>query len=99
MSLDIRLKGMDSHNYTHNVTDMWHLLGCYDALYNSEGMKAKDVLPVLAEAVISGPVRIKELRRLNPENGWGDADRALVWLYKVYCEFAEYPNKRIEVCK
>lgn len=99
MSLDIGLRGRESHNYTHNVTDMWIMLGCYDALYNSDGKKAKEVLSEIRIAVLTGPTRIKELRRLNPANGWGDADRALLWLYKVYCEFCEFPNKIIEVSK
>lgn len=99
MSLDIGLSGMESHNYTHNVSNMWRLLGCYDALYMSHGKLAKTVLPAIESAVINGPKRIAELRKMNPPNGWGDADRALLWLYKVYCDFAEHPGKRITVDK
>lgn len=99
MSLDINLQGREAHGYTHNVTGIWRRLDCYDALYNSHGKQAKEVLIDLAHAVTMGPKMIAQLRKLNPPNGWGDADSALVWLYGVYKEFAEFPDEIIRVDK
>ena len=49
MSIDIDLvcgccgNSQHSQNITHNLVGMWKAAGCYDALYKSEGKRARNV--------------------------------------------------------
>ena len=101
MSLDISLKEHPevSFNYTHNVTKIWKIIGVYDALYNMDGHIASDIVTDLEHGIIYGVSNIKYLRTLNPPNGWGDADGAIEWLFRVYKEFSEHSADTIEVDK
>lgn len=67
-------------NYTHNVSDMWRKAGCYDAIYRGEGKLAKDILPALEQGYANMSSNMGAYAELNPKNGWGDCESALVWL-------------------
>jgi hypothetical protein len=97
MSLDIwarcpvcNTSAGDGHNITHNVVPMWKACGIYEALYKSEGRNCGEVADELEHGVMVFVSRIEEMRELNPENGWGDADRALSWLRAVIRDFREH---------
>ena len=101
MGLDISLKEHPefSFSYTHNVVPMWKYMTVYDALYNMDGYVACDIVKDLERGLIFGVDNIKYLRTLNPPNGWGDADGAIEWLFRVYKEFSEHSSDTIEVDK
>lgn len=76
MSLDIWLTEkieteVVSKNMTHNVNKMWIKAGIYDALYNSEGKQAKEVIQILQDGLNEMLDNSEEYKKLNPPNGWG----------------------------
>jgi hypothetical protein len=89
MSLDFYLEvtkptTVYSGNMTHNIIPMWQKAGCYDALYNSEGLKAEDIIVFLFRAITDMELKPDEYKKLNPKNGWGDYESALDYLKEVY---------------
>lgn len=104
MSLDIsltevRLTCIFDANYTHNVTPMWHLAGCYEALYESHGKQAREVLPAIHDALHRMRGNPAAYIKLNPKNGWGSYDTAVEWLAKLYVEFCKHPDATIGVSR
>jgi len=105
VSLDIWLEcpccstDIGDFNYTHNVSGMWSKAGCYDALYNSHGQPTSEIIPVLEKAVTYFAANLDNLRAMNPENGWGDADGAFKFLenFLELCE--QHPNTKIGLSK
>jgi hypothetical protein len=76
MSLDISLRAVREvvvfdANFTHNVTPMWERAGIYDALYNSEGKSAADVLAALKAGLRDMEAKPDEYTALNASKGWG----------------------------
>jgi hypothetical protein len=107
MSLDIGLEidtgGSErssvgrSFNITHNVAKMWREAGCYEALYESAGKLASEVVPILKaslETMRADPVLY---RTFNPENGWGNYEGAVRWLGEVIEEFEKHPKATVWV--
>ncbi len=73
--LDISLvkkKYLVDMNITHNLVPMWKKAGIYDALYNSEGMEAKEILPILIDGLADMIENKNEYESLNSPNGWGE---------------------------
>lgn len=110
MSLDFRLvidpcvhcgRGDETidYNYTHNVREMWLRAGCYDALYKSHGMRAREVLPHLVAAVDNMRDFPDTYEPLNPANGWGSYSSALAWLCEVTKSCAANPDAMIRVSR
>ena len=67
-------------NMTHNVIPMWSKAGVYDALYNSEGKQASEILESLKAGVADMTSNPEDYKELNPDNGWGSYESALYWL-------------------
>lgn len=86
-------------NYTHNVTPMWRLAGVYQALYWSDGERAGTLVPVLSRGCRAMRDNIAAYRALNPSNGWGDADRALVFLGRVTAACKRHPKAEVRISK
>jgi hypothetical protein len=86
-------------NMTHNVSPMWRIAGCYEALYESEGKKASDVLPALLVAADHMEANAEQHLLLNPPNRWGSYDGALSWLRKVITACQENPDALIRVSR
>jgi len=113
MSLDIRLVAnvdtgnpdltqlpiTDWINITHNVTPMWIKAECYDALYNSDGMLAEETLPIIERAINEMLPNGPEYSLLEPSNGWGSYDGALVFLMNWRDLLRLYPKGIICVSK
>ena len=97
MSLDINFGTDFEANYTHNVVPMWKYLGCFEALYRSAGKTPKEILPTLSAALAKGLLEFPELEKLDSENGWGDAEGAMKFLFKVCLAAAQYPDSEIGV--
>ena len=102
MSLDISLEEFGWHqvseaNITSNLVPMWKKAGIYDALYNSAGKRAKDVLPTLRQGMTHMMTHKDEYLPLNPPNGWGDYPSAVQWLRNVCNMFERNPNATITI--
>lgn len=62
-----------------------------------DGLKAKDALPLLAEAIAAFNSEPAYFRAMNPPNGWGDSLSAFVFLTRLR-EYAElHPATTISV--
>lgn len=104
MSLDFYIKAVvptDVYdgNMTHNVVPMWDMAGIYDELYNSEGKLAKDILPKLKygrEKMANNP---EEFKKLNPKNGWGTYEGALLFLDEIITACETWPQGIIHISK
>jgi len=86
-------------NYTHNVTPMWCLAGVYEALYESHGKQAKDVIPVLEAGYAAMLAKPDDFRALNSPNKWGDYEGALSFLHGVLEACKQYPKAEIYVSR
>lgn len=109
MSLDISLE-MDpcpycgrgseevfSSNITHNLGAMWREAGCYEALYESHGRRAKVYIAVLDRAVALMEADPPRFEKHNAPNGWGLYKHAFPWLREVRNAFRRHPNATIRV--
>lgn len=86
-------------NITHNLSPMWREAGLYDALYESEGKTAQEVLPILEEGLkvlVSQPERFI---KFDSPNGWGTYKNAVPWLADLINEFKKYPDGKIEISR
>ena len=102
MSLDISLVKKEyvvDMNITHNLVPMWKKAGIYDALYNSDDLEAKEVLPILIGGLADMVAKPKEYEKLNSPNGWGSYENAVPWLVRLINEFKDYPCAIIEISK
>lgn len=87
----------ESRNITHNISPMWRLAGCYDALYEGDGKSAETQLPALEvglDMMLEQPARF---RALNASNGWGTYEAAVTFLTAVVADFRAYPKATIRV--
>ena len=104
MSLDFYLEELKPseifwRNITHNLTPMWDRAGVYDALYNSSGKKAKQIIKVLKKGLQQMTDYPEEYRGLNPENGWGDYDVAVLFLADICVACETHPESSIRIWK
>lgn len=102
MSLDIWLTAtieteVAEKNITHNLSGMWRQAGVYSALYESEGLRAKDVLPVLEEGLRLMQAQPQRFKVYDSPNGWGTYKNAVPWLSDLIVEFKKYPEGIIGV--
>ena len=84
-------------NITHNVTPMWKLAGCYEALYRWDGRQAREALPVLESARERMLADHLDFRAMNPPNGWGTYDGALRFLQDCIYACRQYPKATIHI--
>ena len=102
MGLDISLVKKEylvDMNITHNLVPMWKKAGIYDALYNSEGIEAKEILPILIDGLEDMIKNKKEYEELNSPNGWGLYMNAVPWLIELIKGCKDNPDGIIEVSK
>lgn len=89
--------GLFSRNITHNVAPMWVKAGVYDALYNSEGKQAREIIETLSSGENNMLANSAEYIALNPSNGWGNYNGALDFLQGVLAACKEYPKATIRI--
>jgi hypothetical protein len=87
------------NNYTHNVVPMWEKAFVYDALYNSNGKLAEEILQDLKDGVEIMEGLPDEFIPLNPKNGWGDYYGALKFLKGFTDACERYPKSTIGLWK
>lgn len=95
-------------NYTSNVSPMWTrcLTAALQAkqptgyegrvadvtLGGLAGKCCGDIAPLLVAAVEWGIDHLDELRELNPDNGWGNAEGAVTYLWDIQRMCEAHPN-------
>jgi len=94
-----RVQTLWSWDPTHNLIPMWRKAGCLDALYESHGKRAGDVVEELRRGLEAMRADPEGFRALNPSNGWGDYDRVLPYLVDCVEAFTNYPNAIIGVSR
>ena len=104
MSIDFSLSQIQKTvvfdtNMTHNVSVFWRTAGCYDAIYNSDGMKASEVVPFLKRGYDTMVASPDTYRSMNPKNGWGNYDICIEWLGEIITACDQYPNSIISISK
>lgn len=104
MSLDFSLEEVKPtevywRNVTHNVSAMWREAGCYDALYNSDGLRARDLLPFLRRGMVAMGNDPAKFEKLNPTNGWGCYQSAREFLLEVIKRCEEHPDATVRISK
>lgn len=86
-------------NITHNLGRMWQCAGVYDALYESHGKTAVDILPALevgCDFMLTYP---DECKKHNAPNGWGLYEHAVPWLQKLIAACRRYPKATVKVSR
>ena len=86
-------------NYTHNVTNMWRLAGCYHALYESDGAIASTIIDELQLGLTAMENAPFTYIALNPKNGWGDYYTAKSFLHRVLEACRAHPKATISISK
>jgi len=87
-------------NITNNLNRMAEAAGIYNALWRPEENNiicAKQLVPILEEALRclnENPARFK---KFNPENGWGDYDGLCVFVERYLRACREYPTAKVRV--
>lgn len=85
---------------THNVSAMWVAAGCHDAVYMSDGMKAKDLVPFLERGVLEMEKRPEDFKKLHAGNkGWGTYEQALPWLVTLLSACRAAPEAIVRISK
>lgn len=97
MSLDINLTAtieteVVDKNITHNLSTMWKQAGVYEALYESKGKTAKDVLPILKQGLEKMVQQPSYFKQFNASNGWGKYEDAINFLVELIEEFEKFPD-------
>lgn len=106
MSLDVYLEGVPTKpielywaNITHNLCPMWREAGVCDALYDSAGKKAKEIIPILEQGAALMAADPTRFEALNSSNGWGLYKHALPWLQAYLAACRENPDATIRVSR
>jgi len=84
---------------THNVSGMWREAGIYEALYESEGKRVKEILPALKIGLGDMLNRPEAYKKYEPSNGWGTYRDAVRFLVDIIQNFGEYPEGVIKVSR
>lgn len=80
---------------THNLAPMWRIAGVMDALYESDGHRAGEFLPVLRAGLAHMEAHPDVYTPLNPANGWGNYEGALEFLREWIAECEPRPEATI----
>ena len=86
-------------NYTGNVCPMWVKAGVYEALYDSKGIEASSIIPILEDGIADMESNPRTYIAMNPPNGWGDSVGALRFLRKLLAACRQDPKAFIHVWK
>lgn len=79
-----RADSTESFNYTYNASMMWHkICPTDDRMVQIEGMTGQQVAKKIRAAIAEMESRPTELKKLEPENGWGSYVGFLQFLYKI----------------
>jgi hypothetical protein len=80
---------------THNVVPMAKLCNVYYAVWRGDenGIeKAEDLIPLIENGIDIATEKYAELVKLNPSNGWGDADSFIAFLEHLLTDCHANPD-------
>lgn len=80
---------------THNVVPMAKLCNVYDAVWRGDEnniSEASQLIPLLEDGIAIAHEKYTELIKLNPSNGWGDADSFIWFLKKLLADCRRHPD-------
>ena len=103
MSWDVSLETKSGRyescgNYTCNVAPMYKKAGLPNGSLNDlNGTPAKKMAEILAPVILYMKCYSRELTALEPSNGWGHYDGALVFLERIYNACRKYPRRVVVV--
>lgn len=84
---------MEHHNYTYNASPMWYAMFPEDeSMVPIEGLTGEEADEQIKEAIYQMIDRSEEMKRLEPENGWGSYTGFLQFLERLHDANIEYPN-------
>jgi hypothetical protein len=66
-------------------------------LLDLQGKPADQIAPLLRAAVDWGIEHLDELREMNPENGWGDAEGAVTYLWDIQRMCEQHPRATLRI--
>lgn len=87
--------GAFAWNYTSNCAPMWRRAGANLAAF--DGMVARDVAPILAEAIACMKANPQDYTPMNPRNGWGSYDTLIPALQTLHGAMVKYPSAIVGV--
>ena len=79
MSYDMSIGG-ESFNYTYNVADMWYAAIPETGIRTHYGMNGREAIKPLEKIINYMLEHEDELRKIEPDNGWGSYEGALVFV-------------------
>lgn len=86
----------DGYNYTSNVSPMWtRALG--RSLKELDGMLGSEAAPLLLDGYQAIMDNLPEYRELNPKNGWGNAEGAAEFLFKLHSDCVRHPKAQLKM--
>jgi hypothetical protein len=87
-------------NYTSNVAPMWRrAMPDTDGVAGLHGMAATDVVPLLERGIAYFNENQADLDAMNPENGWGDREGAVLELVNLLSACRDYPKTTIRISR
>lgn len=91
-----------NHNVTHNLTAIADKVGLYKPLWRPEEVgitKAKDLIPLLITGIQSLNEGATELKKLEPENGWGTLPGFISFCQNLLKDCVDHPEAEVIVCR
>lgn len=92
MSYDMSI-GKSELNYTYNVAPMWYSILPEKGIRTFYGMTGKESLQVLTYLYFQMIGNADNLKKMNPENGWGSFDGALTFVNDLILAAIENPDE------
>ena len=86
-------------NATHNLCEMAHKAGIYEALWCSSGKLAKDVVGTVVTGLIALITRPEQYNAYAASNGWGDRNHLVEFAISFIEAASIHPNALISVSK
>ena len=86
-----------SANITHNLSRMWEAAGVRDALYESDGKTAADILSVLEQGLEDMRADPARFEKFNASNGWGTYGDAVPFLADLVLACRKNPSAVVRV--
>jgi hypothetical protein len=89
-------------NITHNLTEMAHEAGIYEACWRPEEIgitKAEQLIEPLKQGIERLKAEPERFKQFNPSNGWGDYDGFVRWLENYLAACIEHPKADVSASR